>query len=104
MHFVYMYIFRFKSAMITDKRVKVMNEVVLGMRLIKMYAWELAFKKVVTALRRFIHTYVHTYMHVLYMYLLSSLLCNAYAVYILLTQLNNTADTANTKHKDDSDS
>ena len=59
MHFIYMYIFRFKSAMITDKRVKVMNEVVLGMRLIKMYAWELAFKKVVTALRRYTRTYVH---------------------------------------------
>ena len=44
--------FRFKSARQTDKRVHIMNEVILGIRVIKMYAWEYAFKKVVTAIRK----------------------------------------------------
>jgi len=43
---------RFKSARVTDKRVRIMNEVISGIRVIKMYAWEYAFKKVVTKLRK----------------------------------------------------
>ena len=43
---------RLKSAVVTDKRIKVMNEVITGIRVIKMYAWEYAFKRVVTQLRR----------------------------------------------------
>ena len=43
---------RFKSARLTDQRVKVMNEVITGIRVIKIYAWELAFKRVVANLRR----------------------------------------------------
>ena len=45
---------RFKAARITDKRVRVMNEVVVGIRVIKMYAWEYAFKRVVKALRKYV--------------------------------------------------
>ena len=37
----------------TDKRVKVMNEVISGIRVIKMYAWEYAFRDVVAAIRRY---------------------------------------------------
>ena len=36
----------------TDKRVHVMSEVICAMRVIKMYAWEYAFKRVVDRLRR----------------------------------------------------
>ena len=43
---------RAKAAIITDKRIKVMNEVISGIRVIKMYAWEYAFKNVVTAIRK----------------------------------------------------
>ena len=43
---------RFKAARITDKRVRIMNEVIVGIRVIKMYAWEYAFKRVVKALRK----------------------------------------------------
>ena len=43
---------RFKSACVTDQRVRIMNEVISGIRVIKMYAWEYAFKKVVTKLRK----------------------------------------------------
>ena len=44
--------FRVKSAKQTDRRVHVMNEVISGVRVIKMYAWEYAFKKLVKKLRR----------------------------------------------------
>ena len=47
---------RLKSARLTDQRVKVMNEVITGIRVIKMYVWERAFRSVVTKLRRYIHT------------------------------------------------
>ena len=42
---------RLKSAKATDKRVKVMNEIISGMRLIKMYAWEWAFHEYVKKIR-----------------------------------------------------
>ena len=44
--------FRFKSARVTDKRIRIMNEIIVGIRVIKMYAWEYAFKRVVSKLRR----------------------------------------------------
>ena len=43
---------RLKAARLTDKRVKVMNEVISGIRVIKMYAWEYAFSHVVAAIRK----------------------------------------------------
>ena len=42
---------RFKSVVVTDKRVRIMNEIISGIRVIKMYAWEYAFKKLITKLR-----------------------------------------------------
>ena len=44
--------YRMKSALLTDRRVKIMSEVISGMRVIKMYAWEHAFKRVVGTIRR----------------------------------------------------
>ena len=44
---------RFKAAQLTDKRVKVMNEVITGIRVIKMYAWEYAFKDLVAGIRKY---------------------------------------------------
>ena len=49
---VYMHIYRYKAARITDKRVKVMNDVITGIRVIKMYGWEYAFSKLVSKIRR----------------------------------------------------
>ncbi|XP_041115614.1 multidrug resistance-associated protein 4 isoform X1 [Polyodon spathula] len=43
---------RSKTAAFTDTRIRTMNEVVSGMRIIKMYAWEKPFAKLVTELRR----------------------------------------------------
>ena len=44
-------LYRLKSAKVTDKRVRVMNEIISGMRLIKMYAWEWAFHEYVKKIR-----------------------------------------------------
>ena len=49
---------RFKSALVTDKRVRIMNEVISGIRVIKMYAWENAFNKLISKLRRYT-TFTH---------------------------------------------
>ncbi|XP_019852693.1 PREDICTED: multidrug resistance-associated protein 4-like, partial [Amphimedon queenslandica] len=43
---------RFKAARMADRRIKVMNEVISGIRVIKMYAWEYAFKDIVATIRR----------------------------------------------------
>ncbi|KAK1170047.1 multidrug resistance-associated protein 4-like [Acipenser oxyrinchus oxyrinchus] len=43
---------RSKTAAFTDTRIRTMNEVVSGMRIIKMYAWEKPFAKLVTEIRR----------------------------------------------------
>ena len=48
---MYMTLYRIKSAKVTDKRVKVINEIISGMRLIKMYAWEWAFHEYVKNIR-----------------------------------------------------
>ena len=54
-----MALYRLKSAKVTDKRVKVMNEIISGMRLIKMYAWEWAFHEYVKNIRKLVikHSY-----------------------------------------------
>eukprot|EP01060_Flectonema_neradi_P004089 TRINITY_DN12694_c0_g4_i1.p1 TRINITY_DN12694_c0_g4~~TRINITY_DN12694_c0_g4_i1.p1 ORF type:complete len:1294 (+),score=165.55 TRINITY_DN12694_c0_g4_i1:38-3919(+) len=44
--------FRQKSTVLTDLRVKLMNEIIMGVRLIKMYAWEGAMGKAVLDVRK----------------------------------------------------
>ncbi len=58
---------RFKSALLTDKRVRIMNEIISGIRVIKMYAWENAFKRVVARLRRYVvqsNNYMYSIDHI----------------------------------------
>uniref|UniRef100_A0A8C2LHR1 ATP-binding cassette, sub-family C member 4 n=2 Tax=Cricetulus griseus TaxID=10029 RepID=A0A8C2LHR1_CRIGR len=43
---------RSKTAAFTDARIRTMNEVITGMRIIKMYAWETSFAELITSLRR----------------------------------------------------
>ncbi|XP_029941779.1 ATP-binding cassette sub-family C member 4 [Salarias fasciatus] len=43
--------FRSKTAVLTDSRIRIMNEVVSGMRIIKMYAWEKPFAALVSDVR-----------------------------------------------------
>ncbi|XP_040888393.1 ATP-binding cassette sub-family C member 4-like [Toxotes jaculatrix] len=45
-------IFRSRTAVLTDKKIRIMNEVVSGIRIIKMYAWEKPFSALVTEVRR----------------------------------------------------
>uniref|UniRef100_A0A668S9Z1 Multidrug resistance-associated protein 4 n=1 Tax=Oreochromis aureus TaxID=47969 RepID=A0A668S9Z1_OREAU len=45
-------IFRSKIAVLTDSRIRIMNEVVSGIRIIKMYAWEKPFSALVTEVRK----------------------------------------------------
>ncbi|CAJ1086990.1 multidrug resistance-associated protein 4 [Xyrichtys novacula] len=44
--------FRSKTAVLTDSRIRTMNEVVSGIRIIKMYAWEKPFSALVSDVRR----------------------------------------------------
>ncbi|NXX29747.1 MRP4 protein, partial [Nicator chloris] len=44
--------FRSKTAALTDVRIRTMNEVISGMKIIKMYAWEKSFAELVNGLRR----------------------------------------------------
>ena len=43
---------RLKTAEARDKRLKVMNEVVYGVRAVKIYAWEMNFADIIKQLRR----------------------------------------------------
>ena len=43
--------FRMKSAARTDKRVQIMNEIVSGMRVIKMYTWENSYADILAKAR-----------------------------------------------------
>ena len=46
------FIHRLQAALKTDKRIKVMNELISGIRVIKMYAWEYAFRDLVHSIRK----------------------------------------------------
>ena len=37
----------------TDRRVKVMNEIISGIRVIKMYGWEYTFSQLIHIIRRY---------------------------------------------------
>ncbi len=41
-----------ETAVLTDSRIRTMNEVVSGIRIIKMYAWEKPFAALVSEVRR----------------------------------------------------
>lgn len=46
--------FRTKALGWTDERVKVINEAIAGMKVIKMYTWEKSFSEWITKLRKYV--------------------------------------------------
>lgn len=50
---------RNKTAIHTDERVKVMNEIISGMRVIKMYCWEKPFGELVAKIRKYVHVIIY---------------------------------------------
>lgn len=46
------YKLRQRSAVRTDKRIRLMNEIISGIQVIKMFTWEKAFNKLISLARR----------------------------------------------------
>lgn len=49
---------RLKATKRTDFRIKVMNEIVLGIQVIKMYAWEHSFAEMVDKIRKYVQFFI----------------------------------------------
>ena len=56
---------RKKAAAQTDKRLEIMKEIVAGIRVVKMYAWEWNFRDLVAQIRRFVSIFYLFYFFLL---------------------------------------
>ena len=50
---------RHQSAAVTDKRLEIMKEIITGIRVVKMYAWEWNFTDLVAQIRRLVYQFGH---------------------------------------------
>ena len=48
---------RHQSAAVTDRRLEIMKEIITGIRVVKMYAWEWNFTDLVAQIRRFVYQF-----------------------------------------------
>ena len=55
---------RHQSAAVTDQRLEIMKEIITGIRVVKMYAWEWNFIDLVAQMRRSVYQYVRPQAHV----------------------------------------
>ena len=46
------FVYRRKTAVETDERVRLMNEILMGMRVIKLYCWEKMFGDLISSVRK----------------------------------------------------
>ncbi|KAK4880166.1 hypothetical protein RN001_008312 [Aquatica leii] len=74
--------FRFKAALKTDNRVRFMNEIIMGIQVIKVYAWEKAIQKLVAFYRKNEMKYIRISSYVRAMYLTFDILIMQMLLYI----------------------
>jgi ATP-binding cassette subfamily C (CFTR/MRP) protein 4 len=67
---------RLAASKYTDERVKVMNEIISGIRVIKMYGWEYAFKRLIARIRKCVLTFKYIY-YDKYVKLMCNYICNS---------------------------
>jgi len=46
--------YRLKTSKITDTRIRLMNEIISGIQIIKMYTWEKTYAKLIERIRKFV--------------------------------------------------
>ena len=85
-------VLRMRIAQQTDRRVGIMNEILQGIQIIKMYAWEKPFEKVVAEARRLeikqisYLSYIHTSQLAMIVYHMRVLLCITIVACVLLNK------------------